>query len=93
MAMTPEGKVRYWSKGATAQLIMEKEGGILSQAMANGVSVYESNCRRKDGSTIYVSISSTAVRDQNGKIAFVLSSEKDITELKALRDAKHRYLQ
>jgi PAS domain S-box-containing protein len=108
MAMTPEGKVRYWSKGATAlfgytsaealgraiqELIippdrLEKEGGILSQAMANGVSVYESNRRRKDGSTVYVSISSTAVRDQNGKIAFVLSSEKDITELKALRDAK-----
>jgi len=67
---------------------IEEERGILLQALATGFSAYESIRRRKDGSPVYVDISSKAVRDPQGKLEFVLSSEKDITHQRVMRDAK-----
>ena len=66
----------------------EEERKILREALETGFSAYESVRRRKDGSPVYVDISSRAVRDAQGKVEFVLSSEKDITHQRVMRDAK-----
>src|SRR4029077_12191983 len=67
---------------------VEEERSILLQALETGFSAYESVRHRKDGSPVYVDISSKAVRDPQGKLEFVLSSEKDITHQRVMRDAK-----
>lgn len=65
-----------------------EERRILADAAENGYAGYESLRRRKDGSLVFVSVSSKAVSGHDGKFSFILSSKKDITDLKALRDAK-----
>jgi PAS domain S-box-containing protein len=65
-----------------------EERRILEVASAQDLVVYESVRRRKDGSLVHVSISSKPVRDGKGKVQFVLSTKKDVTHLKVLRDAK-----
>ena len=55
---------------------------------ARGLAVYESVRRRKDGSLVHVSVSSKAVLDGRGDPRFVVSTQKDVTHLKVLRDAK-----
>ncbi len=67
---------------------VEEEREILIEALETGFSAYESVRRRKDGSPVYVDISSRAVRDAQGKVEFVLSSKKDITHQRVMRDAK-----
>lgn len=44
--------------------------------------------RKQDGSLIYVEVSGKAIPDEQGQTAFILSITKDITLLKAGRDAK-----
>ena len=66
----------------------EEERKILREALETGFSAYESVRRKKDGSPVYVDISSRAARDAQGKVEFVLSSEKDITHQRVMRDAK-----
>jgi protein-histidine pros-kinase len=68
--------------------LLEEERTIQAQAIASGLSVYESVRRRKDGSLVHVSVSSKAVRDLEGKLRFVVSTKKDVTHLKVQRDAK-----
>lgn len=53
-----------------------------------GAYSYESIRRRKDGSLVYVDISTKTIQDEQGEPAFILSSQKDVTALKMLRDAK-----
>ncbi len=67
---------------------LEEERSILAEALANGFATYESVRRRKDGSLVHVDISSRAVRDAKGDIEYVLSSKKDVSQLKVTRDAK-----
>src|SRR5260221_10228228 len=67
---------------------IEEERKILGEALETGFSAYESVRRRKDGSPVYVDISSRAVRDARGNVEFVLSSKKDITHQRVMRDAK-----
>src|SRR5882672_4473669 len=67
---------------------IEEERKILLEAFETGFSAYESVHRRKDGSPVYVDISSKAVRDARGNVEFVLSSKKDITHQRVVRDAK-----
>jgi protein-histidine pros-kinase len=64
-----------------------EEDAILRQALDAGFAICESVRRRKDGSLIWVDISSKVVLNERGD-RFVLSSKRDITHLKALRDAK-----
>ncbi|HKW38638.1 MAG TPA: PAS domain S-box protein [Burkholderiales bacterium] len=66
----------------------DEEARILREALETGFSTYESIRRAKDGSLVYVDISSKAVRDAHGQVEFILSSKKDVTHLKVLRDAK-----
>lgn len=108
IAVTREGKVLYWSKGAQAvfgytreetigsllaDLIVppnhaESEARILRETLEAGGATYESLRRRKDGSLVYVDISSKSVRDAEGNVEFLLLSKKDVTHLRVLRDAK-----
>ncbi|HEY4038402.1 MAG TPA: PAS domain S-box protein [Burkholderiaceae bacterium] len=68
--------------------LLEEERMIQTEAVARGLSVYESVRRRKDGSLVHVSVSSKAVHDADGKLRFVVSTKKDVTHLKVRRDAK-----
>jgi protein-histidine pros-kinase len=67
---------------------LEEENRILQEVLVAELSQYETMRRRKDGSLIYVDVSSRAVCDDQGKVNFILSSNKDVTRLKVERDAK-----
>ncbi len=67
---------------------LHEQERIVLQALEAGSSTHESLRRKKDGSLIYVAVSSKSIRDARGQIEFVLSSKKDVTDLKVLRDAK-----
>ena len=67
---------------------VDEEGRLLQETIEIGSATYESMRRNKDGSLIYVDISSRAVRNAQGQVEYVVSSEKDVTHLKVLRDAK-----
>ena len=64
------------------------EQAEMGLTMQRGASVREALRRRKDGSLVYVDISSKAIESTGGEIEFILSCEKDITELKVLRLSK-----
>ena len=53
-----------------------------------GVAIQETLCRKKNGALIFVSISSKTLCNEQGQNTYLLISNKDITHLKALRDAK-----
>jgi len=67
---------------------LEEESRILQDVLLSELSQYETMRRRKDGSLIYVDVSSRAVCDPEGKVNFILSSNKDVTRLKVERDAR-----
>jgi protein-histidine pros-kinase len=66
----------------------EEAARILQEALRDGAAVHETVRRRKDGFLLHVSVSSKAVRGTDGALLYFLSSLKDVTHLKALRDAK-----
>lgn len=66
----------------------EEAQQIQAEAIQHGLAVYESVRRRKDGSLVHVSISTKAIRDADGALQYFLSTKKDVTHLKVLRDAK-----
>ena len=70
-----------------AELIQE-ENELLRQAIAFGSATRETLRRRKDGSLVYVDISTRAVLDANGAPQCVLSTKKDVTLLKVQRDSR-----
>jgi len=57
-------------------------------ALAGGLTIYETIRRKKDGSSIYVDITAKAVHDDRGKVKFIALCKKDVTQLKARREAK-----
>jgi PAS domain S-box-containing protein len=59
----------------------------LEEAVLSGSGTYESVRRRKDGSLLYVDVSTRLIRAPDGA-ALILSAEKDVTHIKVLRDAK-----
>jgi PAS domain S-box-containing protein len=59
----------------------------LSETVREGSSTYEAVRRRKDGSLLYVDVSTRLVNNVDGT-AVILSAEKDVTHIKVLRDAK-----
>jgi protein-histidine pros-kinase len=58
------------------------------EALRQGLAVYEAVRRRKDGSLVHVSVSIKPILDGAGKLRYFLSTKKDVTHLKVLRDAK-----
>ncbi|HKT74109.1 MAG TPA: PAS domain S-box protein [Steroidobacteraceae bacterium] len=65
-----------------------EEERLQKEAFSQGVAVYESVRRRKDGSLVHVSISSKLINDSAGKFLCILSTKKDVTHLKVMRAAK-----
>ena len=66
----------------------EEETRMTRAILEDGIFSYESIRRKKDGSLVHVDISAKAIRDDNGRPCFILTSQKDVTALKVLRDAK-----
>ena len=67
---------------------VDEERQILGAAAQQDLVVYESVRRRKDGSLVYVSVSTKAVCDAGGKLQYLLSTKKDTTHLQVSRQAK-----
>jgi PAS domain S-box-containing protein len=67
---------------------LAEEERLLRRALDAGPSVYESWRRKKNGSLIYANFSVKAVRDAQGNTTCILMSIKDVTLLKAQRDAQ-----
>ena len=58
------------------------------EALATGFSTFETARLRKDGSLVYTVVSNKAVYDAEGRAKFIVITQKDVTHLKVLRDAK-----
>lgn len=56
------------------------------RVLERGVSDHEGLRRRKDGALIYVDASSKAVYGDDGTIAYIVSTKRDMTQAKAARD-------
>ncbi|HEV7428021.1 MAG TPA: PAS domain S-box protein [Thermoanaerobaculia bacterium] len=59
-----------------------------SEALATGFSTFETARLRKDGSLIYTVVSNKAIYDDEGRAELIIITQKDVTHLKVLRDAK-----
>ncbi len=60
----------------------------IRETLELGWSTYESLQRRKDGVLLYVDFSSKPVQTEDGRLAYILSTGKDVTHLRVRRDAK-----
>ena len=58
------------------------------EALAAGFSTFETARLRKDGSLIYTVVSNKTIYDDKGHAEFLIITQKDVTHLKVLRDAK-----
>ncbi|MDM5179076.1 PAS domain S-box protein [Massilia sp. DJPM01] len=56
------------------------------QLEQHGAFDYETLRRRKDGALIYVDSNNKVIYDEHGKIAYIVSSKRDMTQSKAKRD-------
>ncbi len=65
----------------------EEDQRLESEAAAQGLPVFETVRRRKDGSLVHVNVSRKLIRGADG-VPLALSTVKDVTLLKVLRDAK-----
>ena len=59
----------------------------LKQTVQTGSTAYESVRRRKDGSPLYVDVSTKAVRDASDRVEFIILSYKDVTLIRSLAEA------
>jgi PAS domain S-box-containing protein len=66
----------------------DEEHAIQQRALDTGSATYESLRRKKDGSLIYVNISTKPLRDAKGRLKCLITNKKDVTQLKVLRDSK-----
>ncbi|AOP36262.1 PAS domain-containing sensor histidine kinase [Leptospira tipperaryensis] len=67
---------------------LKEEELIQERVLRDGLVVYESVRRKKDGSLVHVSVSTKAIYDKENKFKYFLSTKKDVTALKVLRDVK-----
>jgi PAS domain S-box-containing protein len=67
---------------------LEEERCRQADVATLGAAVYESVRRRKDGSLVHVNVSGKALREDNGRLRFVLSTQRDVTHLKVARDTR-----
>ena len=99
IAVGPDRRILHWNRAAETifgfsrnEAVGEKIDLIAApddiDTSRDDHSVFESIRRRKDGSLVHVSVSSKALRDADGRLRYVLSTQKDVTHLKVIRDAK-----
>ncbi len=67
---------------------VEDEARTLAETVTAGVATFETVRHRKDGSFVFVSVSNKLVHRADGGGSLVLSTHKDVTQIKVLRDAK-----
>ena len=67
---------------------VEADREIDRKLVASGSCDYEMLRRKKDGGLIYVDASSATIIDAERRISHIISSTKDMTQLKAARDAQ-----
>lgn len=67
---------------------LDEERRCFDHVLQTGSCSYESIRRKKDGTLLHMDISCKTIHAPDGKLRFVLSSHKDVTPLKVLRDAK-----
>jgi len=67
---------------------LAEERAIHQEVLRRNLAVYETVRRRKDGSLVHVSVSSKALKEADGRLRLILSTQKDVTHLKVLRDSK-----
>jgi PAS domain S-box-containing protein len=65
----------------------EEQRRRLEETLASGAITYESVRNRKDGSLLYVDVSTRRIQAPDGAV-LILSAEKDVTHIKVQRDAK-----
>ncbi|KRB84614.1 PAS domain-containing sensor histidine kinase [Noviherbaspirillum sp. Root189] len=65
-----------------------EERRYMELARTAGLCSYESIRRRKDGSLVHVAISIKLIHDPQHETTYFLTTQKDVTSLKVLRDAK-----
>lgn len=68
--------------------LVAEEARQLEVAVNSGSSTRETYRHCKDGSVVHVDVTSKAVRNERGEVRFILSNQKDVTQLKVQRDAK-----
>jgi PAS domain S-box-containing protein len=66
----------------------EREQRIQREIVRTGSSTHESVHHRRDGSMIYLDVSSKVIADSHGDVELILHAYKDVTDLKLQRDAK-----
>ncbi len=67
---------------------LSEEYRVRTEALRQAPAVYETVRRRKDGVLLHVSITTKAVSDSDGEFQYYISTKKDVTHLKVIRDAK-----
>jgi len=67
---------------------LEEHRERLAETIRSGRADFESVRLCRDGSAVYVSVSFRSVREPDGTVAHVLSTLKDVTDRKRLRQAK-----
>jgi protein-histidine pros-kinase len=65
-----------------------EENAIQLEALEQGCSTIETVRHRKDGTLICVVISTNAIFDEGGRVQYFVSSKKDVTRLRVVRDAR-----
>jgi len=68
--------------------LVAEEARQLEVAVNAGSSTRETYRHCKNGSVVHVDVTSKAVRNESGDVQFILSNQKDVTQLKVQRDAK-----
>src|SRR5438445_11526641 len=61
---------------------LEEEKAMQRHALESGGATFESYRRKKDGSLIYINVSTRAIRDDEGKVECFVMNKKDVTHLK-----------
>lgn len=67
---------------------VEEERRMLRATLERGSATFESLRRKKDGSLVYVDVSTKAIMGSDGALKCILSTQKDVTQLRVQRDAK-----
>lgn len=68
--------------------LVEEERQLLDSALRDGSATFESLRRRKDGSCLYACISNKRIRDPATGDTLILSTKKDVTQLRVRRDTQ-----
>ena len=82
-----EADGRHWETLAAPPDQLAEQGIRLQETLNLGTVTYEAVRRRKDGSLLYVDVTTKLVQTADLE-PMVLSAEKDVTTIKVLRDAK-----